>query len=120
MPRRRDRRRLDESRSEMIDRPRIVEKSGCAKNENGGHKRKFKLFQIEIGIGLFVGAFAFGNILAKLARMFAVERLSQRLSQGSVMRIADDHLRPGEGLKERPMHADGRGERQYEQQFGQP
>ena len=90
------------------------------KNESGWREREFKFFQIEIRIGLFLGAFALSNIPAEFAGMLAIEGFDQRFTERRILRIADDHLRPGQRLKECPMQANGTGQRQCQQKFGQP
>ena len=69
---------------------------------------------------MFLRAFALGNVFAEFARMFAIEGFDQRFAEWRILGVTDHHLRPGQRLKEYPMQADGRGERQCQQKFGQP
>jgi len=45
--------------------------------------------------------------MTKRARVSAVKRLSNRLAQRRILRIINDHRRPGERLQSDPMQPDG-------------
>src|SRR6266436_3762547 len=68
--------------------------------------RKFQLFQFEFVFRLFLRPFALGDLLAKRARMLAVEGFHDRLAEGRFLRVADYHRCPGYGLQNRPVQAD--------------
>ena len=106
MPGWRNRRAVSQNGSEVIPGPGFVEKSWRTENKFGCHERKFEFLQIQIRIRLFFGTFAFVDLLAKLARMFPVERFFECFGQRPIVRIIDYHLCPGKRLENRPMQAD--------------
>ena len=68
--------------------------------------RKFELFEFELVVRLFLRPFALGDLLAKRARMLAVESFHDRFAERRFLRVADYHPRPGYCLQKGPVQAD--------------
>lgn len=96
--------------SHFIHRAQFAEIGRGIENKFAAAVGIFQLLQIQLEVGFFLGAFAFGNLFAETARMFAIERARHRLLQGNRMKIIRQHRRPRDGLKHQPMCA---GRRQH-------
>jgi hypothetical protein len=90
------------------------------KKKQCGDVRKFLLFQIQGRVGFLLSVFAFGNVLAQRAGMFAVESLNNCFRERGLARISGHHARPGECLAKRPMQPNGTGQRQHDCEPGKP
>src|SRR5690349_9219828 len=79
--------------------------------------RELKFLEGELKLSLLLGLFAGGNLMAKLTGMIAVKGLRDRLGKRGVAQIVSKHCRPGDGLQHGPMPADGRNERDCQQEL---
>jgi hypothetical protein len=59
-----------------------------------------------LGIALLSRMPRRGDVLAKVARMVAIESLRHSFGQGNALRVLHHHPPPGDGLQDNPMRAD--------------
>ena len=86
--------------------------TGRSEHETGQCARELQLFHLEIKrVGFLFRLLARGNLFAERAGMVAVEGLADGLGHTVGAEIFREHRRPRDGLKYRPMAADGRDKR---------
>jgi len=64
---------------------------------------EFGFLQLDLRFGFFLGAFAFADLFAKAAGMFAVEGALDCFGEGTCLQIICKHRRPCDGLQDYPM-----------------
>jgi len=74
-------------------------------DESGRCPGKFKFLPFDAELGFLFRLFAFGNLCAERAGMFAVERSRHGLVQRRCPKIVREHRRPGDRLQDDPMRA---------------
>lgn len=71
---------------------------------------EIEFFQADFLLGLFLSLFSFSHESAHLARIITIEGLHDSLFKAALLRVGDEHVNPGEGLKNGPVDANRKGQ----------
>ena len=81
-------------------------------HEGGRARERLDLHEGQSGFTGLLGLLAFADELADAAGIFAIEGLREGVAQRGLLREADEHARPRDGLEQHPVqpHREGHGE----------
>lgn len=81
------------------------EPRGRGQNQRRAFRDEFQFLDLELQLGLFLGLFAFSDLIAHPAGIFAVESFRDGGGDGFSLEIIRQHRRPGDRLQYGPMPA---------------
>lgn len=81
-------------------------------HEGDRARERLDLHEGQSGFTGLLGLLAFADELADAAGVFAIEGLGEGVAQGGLLREADEHAGPRDGLEQNPVqsHREGHGE----------